>query len=148
MTNADEPVAAPVSVLVVEDHPAMRDAVAQSVDRTDGFELAGTAASGHEALDALAIESADLVLVDLSLPDMSGADLIAEIGRSSARTRCVVLSGHREPHYVAGARAVGARGYVVKGRPHEVAEALRSVASGGEYYSASIAVDRTGRPPR
>lgn len=145
MTRADEPVAPPVSVLVVEDHPAMRDAVAQSVERTAGFEVAGTVASGREALEALAVGSADLVLVDLSLPDMSGTHLIAKIVRSSARTRCVVLSGHREPHYVAGARAVGAKGYVVKGRPHEVVEALRSVASGGEYYSASIAVDETDR---
>ena len=77
----------------------------------------------------------DLVLVDLSLPDMSGTELIRETRRVSDRSRCVVLSGHREPHYVEGARGVGALGYVVKGRPREVTEALRAVASGNEYYS-------------
>lgn len=139
--------AVPVAVLVVEDHPVMRGAVAQSVDRTDGFTVVATASSGREALAALADTVVDLALVDLSLPDMSGTRLIAEIMRTSSHTRCLVLSGHREPHYVAEARDVGARGYIVKGNPREVAEALRAVVAGDEYFSYGIGTGRVSGTP-
>ena len=138
--------AVPVSVLVVEDHAAMRGAVAESVDRTEGFSVAATASSGREALAVLAGVTIDIALIDLSLPDMAGTRLIGEIGRTSSHTRCLVLSGHREPHYVADARDVGARGYILKGHPREVADALRAVAAGDEYYTPGIGPGRS-RPP-
>jgi two-component system nitrate/nitrite response regulator NarL len=136
MTVTEVPTADDVTVLVVEDHRTMREAVAQSVNRADGFAVAATAGSGQEALAALDAGPIDIVIVDLSLPDMSGSELIAAIGRSSSRALCLVLSGHREPHYIVDARAVGARGYVVKGRPREVVAALRAVAAGQEYFRA------------
>jgi DNA-binding NarL/FixJ family response regulator len=134
MTVTAVPAPDDVAVLVVEDHQTMREAVAQSVNRTDGFAVTATAGSGHEALAALDANPVDVVIVDLSLPDMSGSELIAAIGRWSSRVMCIVLSGHREPHYIVDARAVGARGYVVKGRPREVVAALRAVAAGDEYF--------------
>jgi DNA-binding NarL/FixJ family response regulator len=134
MTATVVPAAPDVAVLVVVDHQTMREAVALSVNRTDGFAVAATAGSGGEALAALDANRIDVVIVDLSLPDMSGSELIAAIGRSSSRAVCIVLSGHREPHYIVDARSVGARAYVVKGRPREVVKALRAVVAGDEYF--------------
>jgi DNA-binding NarL/FixJ family response regulator len=142
MTLAEPRANDDVTVLVVEDHRTMREAVAESVNRTDGFAVTATAGSGHEALAALdaalAAAPIDVVIVDLSLPDMSGNELIAAIGRSPSQALCLVLSGHREPHYILDARAVGARGYVVKGRPREVVAALRAVAAGDEYFATAL----------
>ena len=134
MTVTAVPAAHDVAVLVVEDHQTMREAVAQSVNRTEGFAVTATAGSGGEALAALDANQIDVVIVDLSLPDMSGSELIAAISRSASQALCIVLSGHREPHYIVDARAVGARGYVVKGRPREVVTALRAVVAGQEYF--------------
>jgi DNA-binding NarL/FixJ family response regulator len=139
MTTTDVPVSDDITVLVVEDHRTMREAVAQSVDRTDGFAVTATAGSGGEALAALDAAPFDVVIVDLSLPDMSGNELIAAIRRSASRALCLVLSGHREPHYILDARAAGACGYVVKGRPREVVAALRAVVAGHEYFGAGVA---------
>jgi DNA-binding NarL/FixJ family response regulator len=75
-----------------------------------------------------------VVLVDLSLPGRSGLDLLAEI-RDRWRLPCVVVSGHGERGHVGRAFAAGARGYVLKGRPHEVPAAIHQVLAGDIYLS-------------
>jgi DNA-binding NarL/FixJ family response regulator len=143
MNRRAEP-ASPHAVLVVEDHAVMRQTLAQAIDRMDDFTVVADVSSGEDALTALASASVDGVIVDLSLPRMSGSDLVAELTQRSPHPWALVISGHRQPHYVDAARAAGARGYVLKGKPSEIPEALRAVAAGGTYVSQSLRLPGPG----
>ncbi|HUG62373.1 MAG TPA: response regulator transcription factor, partial [Methylomirabilota bacterium] len=80
----------------------------------------------------------DLLLVDLSLPRMNGADLIQLAQERWPDLPSLVLSGHGEAAYVTRARAAGARGYVLKGNPYELPDAIHSVLRGKEYLSVAL----------
>lgn len=127
-----------LSVMVVEDHDLMRETLIDVIGRMSGFEVCAGVESGEAALRAPERRSADIVLVDMSLPGMTGAEFVAEMQRRRPQTSCVMLSGHRERHYVERAFGAGAHGYVVKGRPAEIEVALRTVAEGREYRSPSL----------
>jgi two-component system response regulator DesR len=135
-------------ILVVEDHPAMRESVCSLLEREPDLEVCGQAASAETALDAIADVRPDVALVDVSLPDVSGIELAAEITRRDPDVVVVMLSGHREPSYVAQAVEAGAGGYILKGRGAEIADAVRRVVAGERYLSPSLrlrpAVDRRG----
>lgn len=125
-------------IYLVEDHPLMRQVVGQLVAGTPGLDVVGTADSGEAALDALADAAADLVLVDVSLPNMNGVELVAEIQARWPGLRCLMLSGHLEPVYAQRALAAGARGYVLKGNPAELTDAIHRVLGGEVYLSEPV----------
>ena len=125
-----------IRVFVVEDHPIMRDTLVDYL-RVTKLDVCGVAGSAEEALDGLGDANPDLVLLDLSLPGRSGLDLLTEI-QSGACTPCIVLSGHREESYVGRAFAAGAKGYVLKGQPGDIGDAIRAVLAGGVYLSGSL----------
>ena len=86
----------PIRVFVVDDHPAFLRTVASVIDATPGFTLAGTAASGAEALDSLAARSdVDLVLLDVNLPDLSGIEVARR--RAAAANEVVILMSTADP---------------------------------------------------
>lgn len=101
------------------------------------------AATAEDASVDLEAAAPTLVLLDLSLPGRSGLDLLAEIQERWALP-CIVLSGHGEKGYVGRALSAGARGYVLKGRPHEVIHAIRRVMKGEVYLSEllRLAIER------
>lgn len=127
-----------VSIYLVEDHPVMRQMLQVFIARMPGHEVCGVAGSGEEALDHLPEAEADLVLIDLSLPEMSGIDLITEIRGRWPALQCLILSGHKEASYVQQALAVGARGYLLKGNPYELSDAIRQVRAGDVYLSEPL----------
>lgn len=134
-------------VYIVDDHEDMRTVLQLYLDRQPDIEICGTAATGGEALDRLAASGADVALVDLSLPDMSGIDLIREVTRRHPEVRLLVLSGHRSRGHVDAAFAAGARGYVLKDDATDVPRGVREVLDGGSYVSPSIRahIDRNNR---
>ena len=123
-----------IRIYIVEDHPAMRETLIEYLKLSENFELCGVAATGAEALDQLADADPSLVLLDLSLPDRNGLSLLPAI-QAQSQVPCIILSGHHEPSYVERALAAGARGYVLKGRPHEIPIAIGAVMDGGTYVS-------------
>lgn len=125
-------------VMVIEDHDVMREALVDAIDRMQGFEVCASVASAEAALQNPARRHAEIVLVDMSLPGMTGAQYVAEVLRRRPETLCLILSGHKEHHYVERAFAAGAHGYVVKGRPEEIETALRTVVTGTQYRSPSL----------
>lgn len=128
---------APYRVLLVEDHPLMREMMVEYVEALPDFHVCGSARTAEEALTALP-GSADLVLVDISLPEMNGIDLIREISSRWPGLSCLVCSGHNEASYVERALDAGAKGYVAKGNPTELTDALRCLQRGEAYLSASL----------
>ena len=120
-------------VFLVEDHPAMRRALRRLVEGEGDLVVLAEAASAEDALELLPKLQPDLVMVDLSLPRMSGLDLIKILQRSRPELRCVVVTGHTDPLYRAAAEAAGAARFAVKDDPGGVLAAIRSVLrSGGD----------------
>jgi DNA-binding NarL/FixJ family response regulator len=128
----------PKQILIVEDHTLIQRMVAEIINRAADLTVCGCVATGANALQMVAHQPVDLVLVDVSLPDMNGIELIESLRKQLPQLPCLVLSGHQEPHYIERALAAGAGGYLAKGNPHEIAPAIRQVLKGEQYLSKQV----------
>jgi DNA-binding NarL/FixJ family response regulator len=127
-------------IFAVEDHAIMRAMLVEFLTLEPGWEVSGVASSGEQALAALDEDTASppsLVLVDVSLPGMTGIEFVRRFNRRAGRPPCVMLSGHHDPSYARHAEAAGAYGYVVKGNPEELVRAIRTVLTGRRYVGAA-----------
>jgi DNA-binding NarL/FixJ family response regulator len=124
-------------VYIVEDNVPLRQALVAYLNGVEDIETCGEAGSCEEAAAALPGVAPSLILLDLSLPGRSGFDLLREVGEKW-RIPCVILSGHADRSHVGRAFAAGARGYLLKGGPQEVATAIRRVVAGEIYLSESL----------
>lgn len=126
-------------VLIVEDHSLVREALRSLVAGMHNFDVAGVACDGKQAVRAAVTLQPDLVLMDLSMPGLSGFDAIADIRRRLPNTRVVVLTLSRSEDSVHEAFRVGAHGYLSKGAALEEFEfALNSVMAGKKYISNEL----------
>lgn len=138
MDTADDMVGeegAGIRVFLVEDHAYLRGMVASYLSDVAGLTICGTASSGTEALERLAECACDLALVDVSMPGMSGIELVGHLREQCPEVRCLMLSGHLGEGYVAESLAAGARGYVEKGDPAVLVVAIAEVLRGERYVS-------------
>jgi len=137
-TLMDEPVAT-IRVGVVEDHTFMREGMKIFVESLDGFECAWQASSASEAISQLSIEAPAVLIVDITLPDRNGIELIKDIHATHPEIAVLVVSMHDEELYAERALKAGAKGYVMKNAPHEAFESsLRRVAEGGIAVSQKM----------
>lgn len=127
-------------VYIVEDHPVMRESLTEFLGATHGVVVVGAARSAEDALHGIPDADPSLVLLDLGLPGEDGYALMDAI-RERWELPFVVLTGQEEPGSVERAFAAGARGYVQKGRPREIVEAIRRAAGGETYLSDSLRDD-------
>lgn len=125
-------------VSLVEDHPVLRDVLQEYIGQLPGVELCVVSANAEDALDDFEGSLPDLMLTDLSLPCMSGIDLIRELHLRQPDLRCAILSGHRAPDYVRQALGVGAHGYLLKGDPMELDRGLQAFVEGKRYFSPEL----------
>ena len=128
----------PWRVLIVDDHPIVRTGLAMLIDAEPDMRSCGHAEDYDGALQALARDPPDLVLVDLSLRGSSGLELLKEVVRRGFRA--IVVSMQEAPIWAERAFAAGARGYVQKSEAgRNVVHAIRKVRAGRMYLSESIA---------
>lgn len=125
-------------VSIVEDHDVFRETLCTVVTASDDWVLDGVATTGEEAVAMLEEHHPDVLLVDLSLPAMSGFELVRTVRERWPDVRCLILSGHAQPAYAQQALDLGAHGYVLKGAPRHLREAIRTVLAGGRYVSESL----------
>lgn len=126
-------------VLVVDDHPIWRDGVARDLQEA-GLAVAGTAGDGAQALRVAAATRPQVVLLDLHLPDMPGAELIGRLLKVDPSLRILVLSASGERQDVLDAMTAGATGYLVKSaRLSELLAAVRSAAKGDPVFTPGLA---------
>jgi DNA-binding NarL/FixJ family response regulator len=127
-------------ILIVDDHAVVREGLARILGGSgEGWTL-DEASGGVQALERLRREHADLVIVDLSMPGMSGLDLIRSIRSEFGRVPVLVLSMHAEEQYAMGALRAGANGYLTKdSAAAELVGAVRKVAAGGVCISPAVA---------
>lgn len=127
-------------LLLVDDHPIMRHGLAQLIRAEDGLEVCDEAGSASEGLAAVARCRPDLVVLDLTLPDKNGLELLKDIQAQHPGTRCLVLSMHDEEMYCERALRAGARGYIMKeAAADHLITAVRKILSGGIYASEKMA---------
>ncbi|MFC5457632.1 response regulator [Prosthecobacter fluviatilis] len=126
-------------IVLIDDHPIMRHGLAQLIRAEDGLDVIGEAGSAREGLDVVAKLRPDLAVVDLTLPDKNGLELVKDIRALHPSTQCIVLSMHDETLYGERSLRAGARGYVMKeeAADHLVA-AIHKIISGGLYVSEAL----------
>ena len=130
----------PIRVVVVDDHVIVRNGLAQLLATVNDVELVGSAADGREALVLVEQLGPDVVLMDLSMPEMDGVEATAVITQEYPDVRVVVLSSFSEHQRVLSALEAGARGYVLKhADPEQIIQAIRAVHIGGAPIDPQVA---------
>ena len=133
--------ASPVTtVAIVEDQPRTRQGLAELIAATDGFRVVGAFASMESALEALAVTPAQIVLLDIGLPGMSGIEGVRRLGQRQADVQILMLTVHADDEHVFAAVCAGASGYLLKDTPPErLRQALVELRDGGAPMSPEIA---------
>ena len=120
-----------IRVMVVDDHPIMRNGLRDTLEASGRFEVVGQAKDGEEALSTVEGIEPDVIVMDVIMPNMDGIDACREIMELLPKTRVLMLTASTEEDAVIEAVAAGATGYLQKySRPEELVEALVDVAEG------------------
>lgn len=133
-------------VLIVDDHPILRHGIAQLVGRESDFDACSEAGTIDEAMALLDKQPTDVAIVDLSLEEQSGLELIRRARASHPKVQCLVLSMHDERLHAERALRAGARGYLMKQEAtRKIVTALRQVCAGRIYLSDAVSSEILGR---
>lgn len=126
-------------LVLIDDHPIMRHGLAQLIRAEEGLDVIGEAGSAREGLEVIGRLKPDLAVIDLTLPDKNGLELVKDIRALHPSTQCIVLSMHDETLYGERSLRAGARGYVMKEEAADhLVTAIHKVISGGLYVSESL----------
>lgn len=122
-----------IRVIVMEDHDKLCDAVNRCISQAEGMHCVGSFVTATDTLRAIPDLSPNIVLLDLTMPDVGGLAVLKQLRQDWSQLRAIVFSGHTDVDYVRRSFELGAMGYVFKGDIDELIDAIRVVA-GGEYF--------------
>jgi two-component system, NarL family, response regulator NreC len=126
-------------LMIVDDHPIVRHGIVQLLSRHPDLRCELEADDAQPALAILRREKVDLLIVDISMPGLSGLDLTRRVVSSWPQLPVLVMSMHEESVYAERAFAAGARGYITKqGATEKLVEAVRRMLQGGVYFSPAV----------
>ncbi|MEW6563053.1 MAG: response regulator transcription factor [Pseudomonadota bacterium] len=129
-----------IKVLVADDHSIIRKGLRQILNDTDDMRVGGEAENGQEAIRLAQENDYDLVLLDISMPDKHGIEVLKQIKSVRPQLPVLMLSMHPEEQYALRALKAGAAGYLNKqSAPAQLVNAIRQVASGKKYISGELA---------
>jgi DNA-binding NarL/FixJ family response regulator len=129
-----------IRILIVDDHPIVREGLAAVLDAQSDLEVAGEAADGETAVEQFRVLNPDIVLMDLAMPGTDGVEAIRRIRAIEEQARVVVLTAYDTDDRIFQAVQAGARGYLLKGAPREeIFRAIREVHNGGSLLEPAIA---------
>ena len=129
-----------IKVLLVDDHQIFRDGILSLFTDIRDIRIVGVASSAKEALEKIKLLNPDLLLLDISMPEMSGLDLMEQIKLIKKDLKILVLSMYTREEYIAHAVRAGAKGYLAKQdtTKEELTKAIREIMNNKEYFSESI----------
>jgi DNA-binding NarL/FixJ family response regulator len=134
-----------IRILVVDDHPLLRDGITGLIGDEDDMEVTAEASNGREAIELFRAGRPDIVLMDLQLPDIKGLDAIIAIRRESPEANIIVLTTYAGDVQIMRAMQAGARAYLLKNVLHrDLLETIRSVHLGQKRMSPEVAADLAG----
>lgn len=129
-----------VHILLVDDHPLVRDGLRARLETIPHFDVVAEAGNAEDALQHAANKEIDLVLMDINIAGTNGIELTRRLNGQYPEIAVLMLSMHDKAEYVMQAIQAGARGYVLKDAPAlDIIAAIDTVMSGGIYYSAGLA---------
>lgn len=135
-----------ITVLLADDHPALREGLRQTLDATPGIQVVGAASSALEAAALVRGLQPDVLLLDIRLPDEDGLSVVRQIHADALSTQVVMFSAHNDDAYVVAALHAGAAGYLNKDvATPQLVGAIRAVAAGRRVFSPAIAARLKGR---
>jgi DNA-binding NarL/FixJ family response regulator len=133
-----------IRVIIVDDNEPIRDGLRSLLVRDGGIDVVGIAGDGESALELASSTSPDVVIMDISLPDISGVAVTRQLCTARPDVNVVALSGYSDEPWVRAMLEAGARGYVLKTTVvEELATAVRHVASGRIYLGSRLEVQAT-----
>lgn len=129
-----------IRIALVDDHAVVRAGLRQFLSDHVDLRVVAEAATGREAMDIVRQESADVMLLDISMPDQSGVDILLAIKARAPKLPVLILSSFPEEHYATTLLRQGAAGYLSKDcDPEEIVKAIRTVALGRRYITSGVA---------
>jgi len=129
-----------IKVIIADDHAIVREGLKQILADTKDIEVCGDAETGFEAIKLARRGDCQVLLLDISLPDRSGIEVLKQLHKECPTIAVLMLSMHREDQYAIRSLKAGASGYLNKqSAPADLVNAIRLVASGKKYISASLA---------
>jgi len=136
----------PIRVMIVDDHPVVRNGLSGMFEGEDEFAVVGEAADGAEALRRVGALGPDVILMDLRMPEMDGVTAIARLAETACEARVLVLTTYDTDSDVLSAIEAGATGYLLKDAPpDELFRAVRAAARGEAVLSPSVATRVVGQ---
>lgn len=128
-----------IKILIVDDHPMIRQGIKSLLEDVDYIDIAAEAANGNEALNALAKGRFDLVIMDIKMPELSGIETTEKIHTMYPEVKVLAISMYDEQRYIVRMLQAGALGYVLKNTSkEELLQAINSVMNGESYFSQEV----------
>jgi len=139
----------PSKILIVDDHDVVRQGVRSFLSTHPDWEVCGEAADGQPAIDAVAALKPDLVILDITMPNMSGLEAASQIARLAPATRILIFTMHESGELAHDARRVGAKGYVTKSdAARDLVRAIETLLSGGTFFGGPEKHESGEKDPR
>ena len=129
-----------ISVLVADDHSVVREGIRHLIEGESDISLCGEAEDGHEVLEQVERHHPDIVILDISMPRLSGLETLERVRSKHPEVKTILLSVHADPPMIQNAVSLGVDGYLLKNaRSSEILSAIRAVTRGGSYFSPPVA---------
>lgn len=129
-----------IKILIADDHAIVREGLKQILSQTPDMVVVAEASNGQEALDKLARNNIDLIILDISMPGKDGLDVLSEVMGKRPELPVLILSMYPGEQYAVRVLKAGASGYLTKeSAPDELVKAIRQISQGKKYISPSLA---------
>lgn len=129
-----------IKIIIADDHPLVREGLKRTLLSEPGIEIVAEAKNGQEILDLLNKVDVNLIIMDFSMPGLSGFDIVKEIKKQKPKIPILVLSMHPEERYAIRIIRAGASGYLTKeSAPENLITAVKKVSHGGKYITPTLA---------
>jgi DNA-binding NarL/FixJ family response regulator len=134
-----KPPAKKIRVLVADDHTIFREGLRSCLSCCESLEIAGEASDGEDAVRKAKELGADVVLMDLNMPKITGLEAADRLHQECPDTKVLILTVHKNPEYVQEMIRCGAKGYVIKdASPQEIVQAIETVNAGRSFFSPAV----------